>query len=222
MNDLAFWSGGLSAFAFTALAIWLHHRGKGRRAPDKALIAALLLTASWSISVALAGPASLAASLGETLRNLGWLAFLYTIVRRTGKAPATIGALIGVLLYVLMGLAIWDLIRDQPIGPLEASLRMLFAVGALVLVHNLYHLAGARRQSGMALALATLAAIWTYDLGMYLFAMLPGYGPGLLLSARGLALAMMAPLLAIRACATARAGVSRCRIRRRSVSPRSA
>ena len=197
MTQLAFWSGGLSAFAFTALAIWLHQRGEGRRAPDKALIAALLLTAAWSVSAALAGPGSLAASLAETLRNLGWLGFLYTIMRRTGKAPATVGALIGVLLYILMGLAIWDLIRSEPVGQLESALRMLFAIGALVLVHNLYHLAGARRQDGMALALATLAAMWTYDLGLYLFAMLPGYGPGLLLPARGLALALMAPLLAI-------------------------
>lgn len=197
VTDLAFWSGALAAAAFTSLAIWLHRRGEGRRAQDRALLAALLLTAGWSVAAALAGPASVAASLAETLRNLGWLVFLYTIVRRAGKAPATIGALIGVLLYILIGLAIWDMLRAEPIGALEAALRMLFAAGALVLVHNLYHLAGARRQDGMALALATLAAIWTYDLGLYLFLLLPGYDPGLLLPARGLALALMAPMLAI-------------------------
>ncbi len=197
MSGLDFWSGGLAAFAFTALAIWRHRRGDVRRAPDKALIVALLLTAMWGVSIALAGAGSSRASLMETFRNMGWLAFLYTILRRIGKAPATIGALIGVLLFVLMGLMMWDLIRDQPIGLLEAGLRMLFATGALVLVHNLYHLTGARRQDGMALALATLAAIWTYDLGLYLFVILPGYGLDLLLPARGIVLAMMAPLLAI-------------------------
>ena len=197
MNDFGFWSAGLCAFAFFALAIWLVRRTAIRRTADKTLVAALLLTAAWGVAAALAGPASVTASLVETLRNAGWLAFLYAIFRRTGKGPATVGALMGVLLYILMGLGIWDALRDDPIGPVEASLRMLFAIGALVLVHNLYHLAEARRQEGMALALATLAAMWTYDLGLYFFAVLPDYGPGLLLPARGMAIALMAPVLAL-------------------------
>ena len=55
MNDFGFWSAGLCAFAFFALAIWLVRRTAIRRTADKTLVAALLLTAAWGVAAALAG-----------------------------------------------------------------------------------------------------------------------------------------------------------------------
>ncbi len=197
MTTFAIWSGGLSAFGFAAVAIWLHHRTLGRRASDKVLLAALLLTAGWGLSIALGGPASPAATLAETLRNAGWLTFLCALRKDRGTVPRTLQALFAVLFAVLLALAAWDVLGNGVIGPGEVIWRMLFSSGALVVVHNIYHLTGARRQSGLALALATVAMMWTYDLGLYLFALLPGTISVTLLYGRGLAVALLTPLLAV-------------------------
>ncbi|MCX7863949.1 MAG: PEP-CTERM system histidine kinase PrsK, partial [Novosphingobium sp.] len=75
--------------------------------------------------------------------------------------------------------------------------RLLVAVGALVLVHNLY--AGASHQFRPVLRwpAAGLAVLWAFDLNLYTIAWLADGWPAEIASARGLAAAILAGLLAI-------------------------
>jgi putative PEP-CTERM system histidine kinase len=197
LTGLAFWGGVIAACAFISLAVWQLSRNKLRRLPDRAMVGALILTALWCMATALAAPDTAMTALTETLRNAGWLYFLYAIMRRTGGGPVTMGALMGVLLYVLIGTLAAAYFSGGNDMLLIASLRMLFAVGALVLVHNIYHLSQARSQGSMALALTTLAAIWTYDLGLYLLAILPDVSTEMLWDSRALIIALLVPAMGI-------------------------
>ncbi|MBF9676673.1 PEP-CTERM system histidine kinase PrsK, partial [Streptococcus pseudopneumoniae] len=51
-------------------------------------------------------------------------------------------------------------------------LRMIFAIGAVVLVHNLYSGSAPEARWGVSLPMAALAAMWMYDLNLYTIAYL--------------------------------------------------
>ena len=76
-------------------------------------------------------------------------------------------------------------------------LRMIFAVGALVLVHNLYSISAPETRWGIRLPMASLAAIWTYDLNLFTITYLTQQFPAELSAMRGPAIACIAPILAL-------------------------
>jgi putative PEP-CTERM system histidine kinase len=196
----------LAAFLFAAtatLALLKPTRGMRRWS----LAAAALVTVLWSASVISQGEASHLSQLCESLRNLAWLGFMMLLVRerRDSWHPAiiTLYAVLGAV--ILIGIMI-NLVSPSFAGSprlVEAAsiasivLRMMVAIGALVLVHNLYTAASREARWSIRLPMAALAGMWVFDLNLYTVAYLTGGPVNQLYAARGLVMMLAAGVIAI-------------------------
>src|SRR3546814_20513597 len=88
-------------------------------------------------------------------------------------------------------------ISDWSSDVCSSDLRMMVAVGALVLVHNLYTMSAPEARWGIRLSLAALTAMWTYDLNLYTFSYLTTGDVPELYAMRGCALAVLGPVFAL-------------------------
>ena len=198
----------VAAVASATAAAWLLARRSGYGAVWPTVVAALALTACWCLVIAVIGDGGLPASIAEAARNLGWLVVTYRLFAMDGRhaSLAPIRPVVLVLVAVaLLQLAVGAvIIRVAPGSSTPATgfgfiimLRMLVAVGALVLVHNLY--AGAAHQSRAILfwPATGLAAVWTVDLNLYLVAYLAGAWPLELAALRGISALTIAGCVAM-------------------------
>lgn len=199
---------GIAAALFAALAIWQFQRKVERNATHISLIIAISLTSFWALSVSVEGAFVPISNFAESVRNLAWLSFMF-ILLRAGEGrdePKTVNIIYIALMLVLIG----QVIVDSFIPIFDGSprlagmatytaivLRMLFAVGALVLVHNLYSISAPETRWGIRLPMASLAAIWTYDLNLFTITYLTQQMPIELIAMRGPAIACIAPLMAL-------------------------
>ena len=87
--------------------------------------------------------------------------------------------------------------RGQVIAAVRVLLRMMVAVGALVLVNHLYSLVAPAARGGIRMAVIALATMWLADLALYTAAYLGGDWPQTLIAARGIVMAAIVPVLAI-------------------------
>lgn len=175
----------VAALACAIVALWLGKGSATARADRKATLLALGLTAFWSIVAAAYGPESAPALLAESLRDLAWLNVLFRLFALDGRhvAMRTIAPVIGALAFVealqpALLLVQFNYVDTPVVAAVAAENRamfgMLVAIGALVMVHNLYVGAnsGARevlRWSGLG-----LAVIWFYELNINTVAWLGG------------------------------------------------
>ncbi len=208
LSYISIWGHGIAAAAFAALAIWQFQRKTDRNETQVSLIFAISLTGFWALAVAVEGAFSPIASFSESLRNLGWLTFMFVLLR-AGEGrdePKTVNIIYGVLALVLIGQIVVDsLIPIFAGSPRMAGmaaytslvLRMIFSVGALVMVHNLYSISAPETRWGIRLPMASLAAIWTYDLNLFTITYLTQQFPAELSAMRGPAVACIAPILAL-------------------------
>lgn len=200
------WSHALAALLYSGLTAWqLRRRGD---AAQPLLAAGLAATALWAAASAAFGPDAEASRLVESVRNIAWLGFMLILLRRGGGQRTNTGiALVhGALLFVLAVQIGLDLLPRQFVGSpriVEAmivggiGLRMVVAVGALVLVHNLYTIAAPDARWGIRLAVVALAAMWAYDLNLYTVAYLTERWSLELFAIRGLTMALLVPLFAV-------------------------
>ncbi len=209
-SSISFWGHAAVGFAYAALAIWLFHKYGSNNRQQIILIAAMALTSLWGITATIFGPLHQAALLAETARNLAWLGFMFFLLRSgEGKEqPRTINMIYIVLLVVLL----LQPLNDAAIVMLQSSgmmakvavqstltLRMIYAVGALVLVHNLYTVSAPETRWGVSLPMAALAAMWTYDLNQYTISYLTSTPSVELIATRGFATAVLAPVFVMAA-----------------------
>lgn len=206
---IGFWGHAAVGFLYAALAIWAFHQFGGKSRQQIALIAALSVTAFWGIATIIGGPGSLIASSGETLRNMGWLGFLYALLSNgEGNAhPRTIKMLYGALFLALLfqpliDFALLAALPDSAQADAAAAktvqlLRMIFAIGAIVLVHNLYTVSAPEARWGISLPMVALAATWMYDLNLYTIGYLSGDWPAEFIAMRGLIMTMLVPVFAM-------------------------
>lgn len=203
---LAFWGYVLAALAFGLVAAFEVRRPR-RTAQGWALVAACAMTSAWAVTAAGLGGASALAGHVESARNLAWLGFMLLLLKHAAQGARTpmmpvFGALVFVLAaqVALACLPIW-LVRDDSVAAaiLGAgfALRMIFAAGALLAVHNLYTAVESATRRGVALPMAALAALWAYDLNLYTLSYLAHGWVESLVSARGLAAALLAPVIAL-------------------------
>lgn len=204
-----FWGHASVGFLYAALAIWVFHQFGGKSRQQIALIAALSVTAFWGIATIIGGPGSLMASSGETLRNVGWLGFLYALLLNGegNSHPRTIKMLYGalalaLLLQPLIDFALLAALPESAQASAAAAktvqlLRMIFAIGAIVLVHNLYTVSAPDARWGISLPMAALAATWMYDLNLYTIGYLSGDWPAEFIAMRGLIMTMLVPVFAM-------------------------
>lgn len=208
LSQLGFFAHLAGAVACAAACLWLAQRGDTRRPDRMPALTALGFTGLWSAFAAALGVQSPYTDLAETLRNLGWLWLLFRLFANDGRDESLVlirpvaGVLALVILFqpavqvVELRFAITSGLKALTLQ-IATLLRMLVAVGALVLLHNLY--AGAANTSRHLLrwSAAALAIAWAYDLNLYTVAYLSGDEPTILLSLRGGVALMLAGALAV-------------------------
>lgn len=167
-------------------------------------IAALLGMGLWLAALGLAGIGSVSASVGEAIRNLGWLWFMASIAgRREGdRGISQIGWIYIGLFSVQTVAAALQLLpamlgHQADFGHTLDTLQMLFSAGGLVLLHNLFEAADADERRGLTLPLAAIAGLWTYDLNLFAISYLSNHPATLLLGLRPFAALIIAFVLAV-------------------------
>ncbi len=210
-NLVGFWGHATAGFLFAALAVWIFQQYGSSNRQQISLIVALGLTAAWGVTTILIGPLSFGAQVSETLRNLGWLSFLFALLKSGGsnEQPRTILMTYVALMLVLLCQPFVDAavhyanMQSEFSGVALAAaqsanlLRMLFAIGAVVLVHNLYTGTAPEARWGLSLPMAALAAMWTYDLNLYTIGYIAEAQQTGLISVRGAAVAALSPVFAM-------------------------
>jgi len=191
-----------------ALAGWLLAR-RGERGPAaKAEASALALTACWSLAYVAVGAHASATSALLSLAYLAWLWTLYRLFAHDerDKSLAPIRPVVLALAFVeLMELALLAAhlqysgapAAQVAIAGFEATFRLLFCIGALVLVHNLYAGASQLAREALRWPAAALAVLWLYDLNLATVAYLGEREPQTLVTLRGVAMLLVIGMLAI-------------------------
>jgi putative PEP-CTERM system histidine kinase len=203
------WGHALAAVLFAALGIFLLRR-REEAVELRILSAALLLTSCWALYVSFGGVSKPLSGIGESIRNAAWLLTMFVMLRRGpvgrngtfGAVVAVYAAVAGLILLQSFTDLVWrqlPLASDVQTALITCSLilRMMTAIGSLLLVHQLYTAWPSRDRARVALLLGALAAMWTYDLNLYAI----GYfAPGRvneLYALRGLLMALLAPVIAV-------------------------
>lgn len=194
---IGIWSHALAATLFVALALW---QMRAPRTPaQRALTLALAGTAFWALVIAFATARTGAAAAAESLRNLGWLAWMALLLRQGARdaRPAGLMLLYAVVAAVILAAPAVALLPPGGLAPFAANvLRLVAAIGALVLLHNLYTAADPEARAGLRLPMTGLAVLWAADLQLYaLAAMDPGWSARLI-DLRGLVALLAAPVFA--------------------------
>ncbi|MFC3442003.1 XrtA/PEP-CTERM system histidine kinase PrsK [Sphingobium rhizovicinum] len=203
------WGHALAAVLFAALGIFLLRRRD--EAPEPRLLAAaLLLTSCWALYVSFGGVSKPLSGIGESIRNAAWLLVLFVMLRRgpVGRSGATLA--VGAVYVAVAGLILLQTFTDlvwrqlSPVSDLHRALltcslilRMMTAIGSLLLVHHLYTAWPSRERGGVALLLGSLAAMWTYDLNLYAICYFAPNRVNELYALRGLLMALVAPVIAV-------------------------
>ena len=191
-----------------ALAAWLLARRGERGLAAKAEAGALALTACWSLAWVGVGPAASATSALLSLAYLAWLWTLYRLFAHDerDKGVGPIRSVVLALAFVeLMALAL--VVAHQQyagaaaaqlaIAGFQTTLRLLFCIGALVLVHNLYAGAAQLAREALRWPAAALAVLWLYDLNLATVTYLGDSVPQTLVMLRGVAMLAVVGMLAI-------------------------
>ncbi len=198
----------LAAGGALALGGWILSRRAERGPAGTAQAVALGLTASWALASLAFGARAPAASAALSLAYLGWLWLLYRLFAHDArdKGVGPIRPVVLALAFVeLLQLALLAIEQNYAgslpalslIGGFEAVMRLLFCIGALVLVHNLYAGASASSRHALGWPTAALALLWLYDLNLATLAYLGDGEPAVLVTARGAVVLAMLAMLAI-------------------------
>ena len=189
------------------LIAWAWRRREQFGVAGPALAIALALTALWAAVRAVSGPASAPGDFAEAARNLAWLFAICCLFETDGRLRSVrpVRVLAAALALVeLLQIALLVIVQrsgeqsiDVAVFHIAVLFRLMFTVGALVLVHNLY--AGSARYARLALRwpAAALAVLWLYDLNFYTTAYLIDALPVQLTALRGLAAVAAIGVLAL-------------------------
>lgn len=198
------WGHALAALLFGLLALsQLRHAATAL--PRLAFVVALGTTALWALSVAGIGSAELETQALASVRSLAWLGFMFALVRRDRRAPKNAAVLMIYAVVVAIVLASGALALAGAALPAAAPvlngarvvLDMMAAASALLLVNHLYTAVTPGARSGIQLVMIALAAMWLADFALLAAAYATQSWPAGLVGARGLVMAMLAPLFAL-------------------------
>ncbi|WP_293987817.1 XrtA/PEP-CTERM system histidine kinase PrsK [Sphingomonas sp.] len=199
------WGHALAALLFAGLAL-SQLRDGAASVPRTAFLVALGLTALWALAMAGIGSGDMVSWVAESLRNLGWLGFMFALLRRDAgarrdRAVKTIYGVVALVAVAGIGLAVFQASAGSELGrgitAVRILLRMMVAVGALVLVNHLYSLVAPAARGGIRMAVIALATMWLADLALYAVAYLGGDWPLAMIAARGVVMVAIVPMLAI-------------------------
>ncbi len=203
---------GLAGFLIGAVlsagaGLWIARYGDRSRPDRTAVLAACGLTALWcTLSVSFpSGEAAVV--LTETARNLALVIAIFCLFSADGRAESLKPIRPVVLTLVMVELLQPILLMfDARFGQypvlaqlsfeVSAVLHMLVAIGALVLLHNLYAGAAASSRQILRWSGIALAGIFAYDLNLFTISYFSGAEPGVFVGMRGLVAGLMMVLLA--------------------------
>jgi putative PEP-CTERM system histidine kinase len=197
----------LCAGVSLAVGGWILSKHDRRGPVTTSEAAALALTACWALAVLSVGVTSVAAAVLFSVMQLAWLWMLYRLFGHDARDKG-----VGLIRPVVLALAFVELLQLALLAALQAddgtaaaraiagysgTFRLLFCIGALVLVHNLY--AGASQQARQVLGwpAAALALAWLYELNLWTIAYLGDGPPETLRDLRGLVMLAAGGMLAI-------------------------
>ena len=202
----------LAAALLASLAI-LTSRRSGRTRDGQVLVVALTLTALWSLRHALGGVLSMSVlpdGISETVRNAAWLAVLAISMERgplagsirRGRPLVFMALSLSLLVQIGFDLLVGEGARitaaSLPVFETSWLLRATFAIGALLLLHDLSglreHPAEARQQAWVG---AALAFMWAYDFNHYMLAWLTDGNMASVAPMRGLVMALFSVMLVL-------------------------
>lgn len=197
----------IGAVACAMAAMWIMRRGDRARSDRKASIAAAVMTAIWCALAAAFGPMATATQLTAAASKLVLILLLFRLFGNDGRdrISAPIKPLVVVLgLVLLMQPLLLLMARSATASPqivdlvFQSSvlLQMLVAIGALVLLHNLYAGASSSSRQLLRWSAVALAGFWAYDLNFFAIAYIGGELPAMLQAIRGLIAALVIGLLA--------------------------
>lgn len=201
---ISFLAYGLAAIICGLAALVVMRFGAKTRSDRIAAVAALLLSGIWCATSAALGPGRLPVALLEITRNLAWIIVLYRLFANDGRdeslrivQPVVFAlALVEGLQLILIGLTLSSA-KDAPlVMEISTLFRVLVAVGALVLVHNLYGGAAATSRKLLAWNTAAMALFWLFELNLYTVGYLSGSTPSQLNAFRAIAMAIAAIMFA--------------------------
>ena len=164
-------------------AVWVL-RGAGTARQDRTAGAvALGSTGLWCMAVAAFGGAHVLSQFAEVLRNLAWILALFRLFANDGRDEILTlvrPAVAAIILAEALQLLLLSSRFAEAGGPANgaglfetsALLHVLVAVGALVLIHNLY--VGAAQQSRLLLGwnVTAMLGLWAFTLNYYTLAWL--------------------------------------------------
>ncbi len=197
-------AGATGLFVFCA---WLYPKRDRFGTAGGAVVAACGTMGAWGVVAAAFGGQSQPALALLCLSYLAWFLVVYRLFASDGRHSSVrpiraVVAALSVVELLQLGLVI---IRpsastpqaSQALFELAATLRLLSAVGALVLVHNLVVGASPAGRLTLRWPAAALAAMWLYDLNFYTAAYLSGETSDVLGAIRGALMLLMTILLAL-------------------------
>jgi putative PEP-CTERM system histidine kinase len=201
-------TGTAAAVSAAVAAVWIAGRRERYGEAGLALVVSLAFTAVWSLAMAAGSLGDTRQGLFESLCNLGWLLVVYRLFsgdgRDTSLAPIRPLALaLGFVEILHLGIELLDpaliagAAAQEPMLRLTITLRLLVAIGGLVMAHNLY--SGAAPQARLflrwpALALGTL---WGFELNLYTIAWLSSSWPHELAALQGFSIVSLAVLIVL-------------------------
>jgi putative PEP-CTERM system histidine kinase len=206
LAGLIAWSAGAVLSAGAMLWIWRH----GERArPDRiGLMSASAASALWCALAAMLGPDHGAAIIAAMGRNLALIATIFSLFAADGRSNSlkpvrpVILALVLVQLVQLvvlwMGLSLGGTPAvDEAAFEARVLIDMLVAIGALMLLHNLYAGAASAMRPVLRWTGIGLTGVFAYDLNLHTLTYLGDAVPPLLGDLRGLLAGAMAVILAL-------------------------
>jgi putative PEP-CTERM system histidine kinase len=207
LSMVSLWGHAVCAILFAALAFWALGRSwQGHITRVTALATAL--TVGWALTVSMDGPNTIQSQVTESLRNGGWLFFMYYLWQQGERSEKhfSLTMLYGaVALLVVAGLLINILPLNAAGSPRILTaifytgiiLNLMMAGSALLLVHNLYTAATPETREAIRMPMIALAVMWGYDLNLYTMSYLAFEFNLELMALRGVVIAMLAPLFGL-------------------------
>jgi putative PEP-CTERM system histidine kinase len=177
---LLFWILIATGTAYALLAAWRISLGTGRgRAP--LLVFAFVGMSAWAVSGLTQN--MLVVIAAQLLRNLAWLVYLSNATQPSSEASdrrSHSALLLGLLAILSAATALAGISSNLGIpattswAVVTIGLRLLFAIGGIIYLHNLYNGLTSDSGTGFRLILFGLGTLWAYDLNLYTVGLL-GY-----------------------------------------------
>ncbi|WP_299192330.1 XrtA/PEP-CTERM system histidine kinase PrsK [uncultured Erythrobacter sp.] len=193
--------------------LWIARFGDRERPDRSAALWVCTTSAIWCAASVALDQRDPAIDLAATARNLALIAVIFRLFAADGRDESVkpIRPVIIALVLVQMFQPVLLFVRAQTsaLSRLEivvfevgTVLNMLVAIGALVLLHNLYAGATATSRKVIRWSALGLAALFAYELNFYTIAYMSDEYPASLLAVRGAIAGVAATLLAIGASST--------------------